>query len=314
MKEKCILKASLICCLLLNFALCPAQNTQCPWLSKKEFNSFSTETTSNISLLKTNVNTIEQKVKKYDFKQTKINEGDIEFLNTSNQTIAQIGETDSHDGFARFWEEDGSECAYIGTMTGGGGAVNVFNTVGISQILLTTHKDGGRIMVYNEKGDLKIDIGLYDGSDDGYIMVNGNPKDYSETFELKTRENVIPGTVMSMDDKGGGLVPTEKAYDPKVVGVISGAGGLQTGMQIGSRRDGSNDLPVAVSGQVYVRICMENGPIEVGDLLAASSIPGVAMKASGIEKTTGTVVGKALEPYNEPGKKEGLVLMLVMMR
>jgi hypothetical protein len=228
-----------------------------------------------------------------EFKRIKIYEGLISFLNTSNQSIAQIGATDTHDGYARFYEQDLSECVFIGAAEGGGGLVSIFNKNGEAKIQLSTRNYAPF---------------------DGYIWIKGTCCDYSETFEFKTRENVITGTVMSMDGKGGGLVPSEKAYDPKVVGVISGAGGLQTGMQIGSRKDGSNDLPVAVSGQVYIRICMENGPIEVGDLLVASSIPGVAMKASGIEKTTGTVVGKALEPYNELGKREGLVLMLVMMR
>ena len=40
---------------------------------------------------------------------------------------------------------------------------------------------------------------------------------------------------------------------------------------------------------------MENGPIKIGDLLVASSTPGVTMKGNP-EESMGAVVGKAMEP------------------
>jgi hypothetical protein len=72
---------------------------------------------------------------------------------------------------------------------------------------------------------------------------------------------------------------------------------------------------VALSGQVYVRVSLEGGAIEPGDLLVSSSTPGVAMRMAAAELALGTVLGKALERYSgNGGEPEGLVRMLVMMR
>jgi hypothetical protein len=83
-------------------------------------------------------------------------------------------------------------------------------------------------------------------------------------------------------------------------------------MRIGSRHDGTTDLPVALTGQVFVRVSDEAGSIAVGDLLVASSTPGVAMRATDRLRAIGAVIGKALEPRD--GEGEGLVRMLVMVR
>jgi len=84
-------------------------------------------------------------------------------------------------------------------------------------------------------------------------------------------------------------------------------------MLIGSREDGSNDLPIALSGQVYVRVSAENGPISPSDLLVASSRPGVAMAATDYERSIGAVVGKAMQGFASDDP-EGLIRMLVMAR
>jgi len=69
-----------------------------------------------------------------------------------------------------------------------------------------------------------------------------------------------------------------------------------------------------VSGQVYVRICLEGGPIEPGDLLVASSEPGIAMRAADPDRSVGAVVGKALEAFGPGQTGEGLVRMMVTLR
>ena len=97
-----------------------------------------------------------------------------------------------------------------------------------------------------------------------------------------------------------------------VIGVISGAGGFSPGMAIGSRADESRDLPVSMSGVVYVRVSAEAGAVEPGDLLVPSSIAGVGMRAENSATAYGTVFGKALESWSGVG--EGLGLMLVMNR
>ena len=54
----------------------------------------------------------------------------------------------------------------------------------------------------------------------------------------------------------------------------------------------------------------ENGPIQIGDLLVASSTPGVAMKGNP-EESMGAVVGKAMEPLEEG---TGEIMVQVMLR
>ncbi|MCA8954005.1 MAG: collagen-like protein [Planctomycetes bacterium] len=147
----------------------------------------------------------------------------------------------------------------------------------------------------------------------GIIINQRKVLDYSEVFELATRVGVLPGTVMSATADGRGIAPSSTALDRQVVGVISGAGDLHWALKIGSRRDGTNDHPVAVSGQVFVRANEEGGAIATGDLLVASSTPGVAMRAPDDTALAGRVIGKALEPYGQTGT-EGLVRMLVMSR
>jgi hypothetical protein len=63
-------------------------------------------------------------------------------------------------------------------------------------------------------------------------------------------------------------------------------------------------------GVVPVKASAENGPIHPGDLLAASSIPGHAMKADP-NPAVGTVIGKALEGLDEG---TGVIRMLVMLQ
>jgi hypothetical protein len=147
----------------------------------------------------------------------------------------------------------------------------------------------------------------------GWVSINGmRVHDYAETFDIANRDGITPGAVVSASPDGQGIVLSLKAYDPATVGVISGAGEFQPGMRIGSREDGSTDLPVAVAGQVYVKVSLESGPIVVGDLLVSSSVPGVAMKGADKQRLVGTVIGKALQPYD--GKGPGLVQMLVLNR
>lgn len=213
------------------------------------------------------------------FDGVRFSPGFASFYNDSDTLKTVIGVTTGDNGFARFWNKSDKEVLYIGAAIDGSGSITVF--------------------------------------ENGWVAVNGTKvHDYAEVFELATRDSVVAGTVMAVIETGVQLAPSQMAYDPKVVGVISGAGGLAPGMRIGTREDGSADLPIAVSGQVYVRVCLEGGPIRPGDLLVASSRVGVAMRAGDRERAFGAVIGKALESYleNPGGREEGLVRMLVMTR
>ena len=79
-----------------------------------------------------------------------------------------------------------------------------------------------------------------------------------------------------------------------VIGVMSKKPGLLL-KGSGSKDSRSvQNVAVALAGRVPIKVSLENGPIEPGDRLTTSSIPGIAMKAT----KAGIVIGMALESFD----------------
>jgi len=148
--------------------------------------------------------------------------------------------------------------------------------------------------------------------------------DFSEQFDVSgsvdendsapsSTTDIQPGMVVSIDSaRPGKLVVSSHAYDRRVAGIISGAGGVSTGMLMGQEGSIADGLhPVALSGRVYAMCDAERAAIEPGDLLTTSDSPGCAMKATDRERTPGAVLGKAM---TELKKGKGLVLVLVTLQ
>ncbi len=138
--------------------------------------------------------------------------------------------------------------------------------------------------------------------------------DLSEQFDMGDVSALTkPGMVVSIDPANPGkLTLSGGAYDRKVAGVISGAGGVNTGMlmgQKGSEADG--DFPVALVGRVYVWADASNGPIVPGDLLTTAELVGHAMKVTDHALATGAILGKAMTGLSEG---QGLILTLVSLQ
>jgi hypothetical protein len=152
------------------------------------------------------------------------------------------------------------------------------------------------------------------------LTINGG-SDFSENFDVNEAPDsgeaaptkVEAGLVVSIDPASPGkLQPSTQAYDRRVAGVISGAGGVKPGMmmsQPGTLADGQ--FPVALSGRVYCWVDATQGAIEPGDLLTTSNTPGHAMKATDAAKAQGAIIGKAMTGLKE-GK--GLALVLVTLQ
>ncbi len=121
-----------------------------------------------------------------------------------------------------------------------------------------------------------------------------------------------PGTLMVIDEANPGLLkPSSGAYDTKVAGIVSGAGGVNPGLTLQQAGVLDGDTQVAIAGRVYVKATAANGSIQPGDLLTTSDLAGHAMKASDRELAYGSVIGKAMSGL-ESG--EGLVLVLVNLQ
>lgn len=142
--------------------------------------------------------------------------------------------------------------------------------------------------------------------------------DLAERFEVKTPVNVkaspMPGMVVCIDPVNPGeLVLSSKAYDKTVAGIISGAGGLNTGMMMGQNATLANGAhPVALTGRVYCHADAAQEPITPGDLLTTSDVPGHAMKVTDHANAMGSVIGKAMTPLAKG--KQGLVMVLVSLQ
>ncbi len=250
-------------------------------------------------------------------------------------TALQLG-TDGDGGLLRVNNQNGAQRIHLGVEGDDDGFMSMRDAEGDRRVRLAADETNPSLNVYNasnqlvafvgewnntstggaflsdEDGERRVELGVHDDGD-GYVQVNGERvHDYAEILDLATRDGIGPGSVVAYNADEGGIVPASVANARTVVGVISGAGGFRPGMVIGSRSDETRDLPVSLSGVVYVRVSAEAGEVIPGDLLVPSSVAGVGMRMVDPSAAAGMVFGKALEPWSGTG--EGLVLMLVMHR
>jgi hypothetical protein len=120
-----------------------------------------------------------------------------------------------------------------------------------------------------------------------------------------------PGSVMVIATQEGKLEQSTVPYDKKVAGVISGAGDHKPGLVLDRKRSDNNRKPVALMGKVHCKVDAQSSPIEVGDLLTTSSIPGHAMKATDPLRAFGAVIGKALRPLKDG---RGIIPVLIALQ
>ena len=136
--------------------------------------------------------------------------------------------------------------------------------------------------------------------------------DIAEPFEIAPGEEVKPGEIVVIDPQSPGLLRRSATpYDRGVVGVASGAGGVNPGLTLNQDSVFERGMPIALSGRVYVLASHENGAIAPGDFLTSSSEPGRAMKATSEIDSRGAIIGKALSPADDT---TGLVLTLVNLQ
>jgi hypothetical protein len=112
-------------------------------------------------------------------------------------------------------------------------------------------------------------------------------------------------------DHEGALEPSQRAYDKRVAGIISGAGDFKPGIVLDKQHSGGNRMPIALLGKVYCKVDAQYSAVAVGDLLTTSPTRGHAMKAVDPLKAFGAVIGKALRPLSDG---QGLVPILVTLQ
>lgn len=100
-------------------------------------------------------------------------------------------------------------------------------------------------------------------------------------------ENIRDGDLVSFEN--GQYVVTNEEYDANVIGVVS-----RNAAVVFETERSTRGVPVVSYGNAVVNVSGANGAIQRGDLIAASSVSGVGMKAT----QAGYVIGSALENFN----------------
>jgi hypothetical protein len=170
----------------------------------------------------------------------------------------------------------------------------------------------GNTSIYKASGwTVNGDAGL-----SGNLTVQGDiflpGADCAEQFEAAELTILKPGTVVVVDDEGA-IRECTRAYDRRVVGVVSGAGHFHPGIILGRKNSpGDSSAAVALIGKVFCNVDTENaGPVAVGDLLTTSDVPGHAMRADDRERAFGAVLGKALGAL---ASGRGIVPLLIALQ
>lgn len=196
---------------------------------------------------------------------------------------------------------------------------------------------GPFMTVDRDNGDLKMGdenkISLYDSTtativiDPAFTPLFSTPRgristseleitggsDLAEYFSEKISDTrAEAGDIVSISETGDGSVEVSKqAYDHKMVGVVSGANGVNTGLMLGqkSKNEVTGNLAIAISGRVYVKVSSKSSDIKPGDWVTSSTEKGRCMKAEKYAKNAGSILGKALSYVNN-----GFVLVLINLQ
>jgi hypothetical protein len=104
---------------------------------------------------------------------------------------------------------------------------------------------------------------------------------------LISGEPALSGDLVSFDKPTQSFHITRKEGDKNLLGVV-------VSDPVIVLRTITEGTPIVSSGEVYVNVTSENGPIKAGEDLSSSAVPGKAKKAS---SSTTFIVGTALEAF-----------------
>lgn len=157
----------------------------------------------------------------------------------------------------------------------------------LGSITLTANK-GGQIIFQDNSKQSTAWTGILSGGD------------YAESVDVTgDRSQYEPGDVLVIDPSSKGkFMKSTEPYSTAVVGVYSTRPGVVGRRQKTDKSHMKDEVPMAMVGVVPMKVSVESGSINPGDLLVTSSKPGYAMKGSDRTLLTGAIIGKALEPLD----------------
>lgn len=129
-----------------------------------------------------------------------------------------------------------------------------------------------------------------------YAGSNALVGDVAEYFKVDVHTE--PGDLIAMKSyTGDEYTISVQAYNPYVIGIHSTNPTVTLNQPSGA--------PVCLTGRVPVKVCGENGTIQIGDYLTSASLKGYAMKAA----KSCFIIGRALANFEEKGT--GKILCMV---
>jgi hypothetical protein len=174
---------------------------------------------------------------------------------------------------------------------------NTFNALATNGVYFTT---AGGTLTFDGTGNLSTPV----------LTITGGA-DVAEPFQMSAAK-IPKGSVVIIDEEHPGqLKLSDRPYDQRVAGIVSGANGINPGISLHQVNALEGDENVALSGRVYVLAEAANGAIQPGDLLTTSATPGYAMKVTDHARAQGAILGKAMTGLNA---EKGMVLVLVTLQ
>ncbi len=138
--------------------------------------------------------------------------------------------------------------------------------------------------LYNIRNELVLDGVTAVGSLGTEVGFTGGA-DLAEYYY--STNNLQAGDVVSIDPNGDGddVVLYTGENNQRVLGVVASRPAIILGERL------ADGYPIALTGRIPVKFSDENGPVQPGDYLTASSIEGHAMRAT----SSGLAIGRALD-------------------
>lgn len=237
--------------------------------------------------------------------------GDVGIDTTTPSENLEINGTsriDNYDIYMRAAGDYNHGLGYREYVDGGGFYVDGPFLYGYNGGSLGTSDPDTATLFWNYLGDVWVSNNCSVAS----LTIRGGA-DLAEPFRISSLRKEIPkGSVVVIDEKNPGqLKISDRPYDTRVAGVLSGANGVNPGIQMQQQGLIEGDRNVALSGRVYVLADTANGAIQPGDLLTTSARPGYAMRVTNHAKAEGAILGKAMTGL---GKGQGTVLVLVTLQ
>ncbi len=117
---------------------------------------------------------------------------------------------------------------------------------------------------------------------------------YSIARYVEVKDSIVPDGSVVSQDADGVYTLTRRAYDAQVRGIIVNDPAIYVKSDNPRKK-----YAIVGSGEANVRVSTAEGPIQKGDLLRSSTVPGVLVRAA----KSGFVVGVAMQSYTEPNSK-----------